>query len=54
VDDYVICFEEFEGFTGFDDTALVKAFKEGLAPQILLCCYGLETKRNLGCFIEIM
>jgi hypothetical protein len=43
VDDYVICFEEFKGFTGFDDTALVEAFKEGLASQILLCCYSLET-----------
>jgi hypothetical protein len=43
VDDYVICFKEFEGFIGFNDTALVKAFKEGLAPQILSHCYSLET-----------
>jgi hypothetical protein len=43
VDDYVVQFEEFEGFTGFDDTALIEAFKEGLAPQILSRCYGLET-----------
>jgi hypothetical protein len=42
-DDYVVCFKEYEGFTGFDDMALVEAFKEGLAPQILSCCYGLET-----------
>jgi hypothetical protein len=41
-DDYVIWFEEFEGFTGFDDTALTKIFKEGLSPQILSCCYSLE------------
>jgi hypothetical protein len=43
VDDYIVCFEEYEGFMGFDDTALIEAFKEGLAPQILSCCYGLET-----------
>jgi hypothetical protein len=42
VDDYVIWFEEFEGFTSFDDTALTKIFKEGLTPQILSCCYSLE------------
>jgi hypothetical protein len=43
VDDYIVHFEEFEGFTGFDDTALIEALKEGLAPQILSHCYGLET-----------
>jgi hypothetical protein len=43
MDDYVIHFKEFKGFTGFDDTALIEAFKEGLAPQILSHCYGLET-----------
>jgi hypothetical protein len=42
VDDYVVRFEEFEGFTSFDDTALTEIFKEGLTPQILSCCYGLE------------
>jgi hypothetical protein len=42
VDDYVIRFEEFEGLTGFDDAALAEIFKEGLAPQILSQCYGLE------------
>jgi hypothetical protein len=43
VDDYVVCFEEYKGFMGFNDTALIKAFKEGLAPLILSCCYSLET-----------
>jgi hypothetical protein len=42
MDDYVVWFEEFEGLTGFDDTALAEIFKEGLAPQILSWCYGLE------------
>jgi hypothetical protein len=42
VDDYVVWFEEFEGLTGFDDAALAEIFKEGLAPQILSRCYGLE------------
>jgi hypothetical protein len=28
MDDYVIQFEEFEGFTGFDDAALAEIFKE--------------------------
>jgi hypothetical protein len=42
VDNYVIQFEEFEGLTGFDDAALAEIFKEGLAPQILSWCYGLE------------
>jgi hypothetical protein len=39
VDDYIIQFGEF---AGFDDAALAEIFKEGLSPQILLCCYGLE------------
>jgi hypothetical protein len=42
MDDYVIQFEEFDGFTGFDDAALTEIFKEGLTPQILSRCYGLE------------
>jgi hypothetical protein len=43
VDDYIICFEEYEGFTSFDDAALVESFKEGLTPSILSCCYSLKT-----------
>jgi hypothetical protein len=43
VDDYVIQFEEFEGFMGFNDAVLVKIFKEGLSSQILSHCYSLET-----------
>jgi hypothetical protein len=42
MDDYVIQFEEFEGFTSFNDAALAEIFKEGLSPQILSCCYGLK------------
>jgi hypothetical protein len=42
MDNYVIWFEEFEGLTAFDDAALAEIFKEGLAPQILSWCYGLE------------
>jgi hypothetical protein len=37
MDDYVVQFEEFEGLTGFDNAALAKIFKEGLAPK---SCYG--------------
>jgi hypothetical protein len=43
VDDYIIHFEEYEGFTSFDDAALMESFKEGLTPSILSCCYSLET-----------
>jgi hypothetical protein len=43
VDDYIIHFEEYEGFTSFDDTTLMESFKEVLTPSILSCCYGLET-----------
>jgi hypothetical protein len=43
MENYIIHFKEFEGFMGFNDTALIEAFKEGLAPQILSRCYGLET-----------
>jgi hypothetical protein len=32
MDDYIIHFKEFEGFMSFNDMALVKVFKEGLAP----------------------
>jgi hypothetical protein len=32
VDDYVVWFKKFEGFTGFDDTTLTEIFKEGLSP----------------------
>jgi hypothetical protein len=42
VDDYIVQFEEHEGFTGFDDAALVEIFKEGLSTGILSHCYGLE------------
>jgi hypothetical protein len=42
MDDYIIQFEEFEGPMGFDNAALAEIFKEGLAPQILSWCYGLE------------
>jgi hypothetical protein len=42
VDDYIIQFEEHEGFTRFDDAALVEIFKEGLSAGILSHCYGLE------------
>jgi hypothetical protein len=30
VDDYVIQFDKFEGFTGFNNAALTEIFKEGL------------------------
>jgi hypothetical protein len=43
VDDYVIHFEEYEGFTSFDDATLMENFKEGLTPFILSHCYSLET-----------
>jgi hypothetical protein len=43
MDDYIVQFEEYEGFTGFDDATLMESFKEGLTPSILSCCYGLET-----------
>jgi hypothetical protein len=43
VDNYIVCFEEYKGFTGFDNAALVESFKEGLTPSILSCCYGLKT-----------
>jgi hypothetical protein len=43
VDDYIIHFEEYEGFTSFDDATLMETFKEGLTPSILSHCYGLET-----------
>jgi hypothetical protein len=33
---------EHEGFTRFDDAALVEIFKEGLLAGILSHCYGLE------------
>jgi hypothetical protein len=42
VDDYIVQFEEYEGFTSFDDVTLMESFKEGLTPSVLLCCYGLE------------
>jgi hypothetical protein len=42
VDDYVVRFEEHEGFTGFDDAALVEIFKEGLSAGNLSRCYSLE------------
>jgi hypothetical protein len=42
MDDYVIQFEEFKGFTSLDDATLTKIFKEGLSPQIISCCYSLE------------
>jgi hypothetical protein len=32
VNDYIIHFEEYEGFTSFDDTTLMESFKEGLTP----------------------
>jgi hypothetical protein len=53
MDDYIVCFEEFEGFMGFDNTALIKVFKEGLAPQILSHC-SQPGRRNLGCSIITM
>jgi hypothetical protein len=34
-DDYVIKFEEFEMWTGFDEMVLIEQFKEGLAPPTL-------------------
>jgi hypothetical protein len=43
MDDYIVCFEEYEGFTSFDDATLMESFKEGLTPSILSCCYSLET-----------
>jgi hypothetical protein len=43
VNDYVVWFEEFEGFMGLNDAALVEIFKEGLSSQILFHCYSLET-----------
>jgi hypothetical protein len=43
MDDYIVHFEEYEGFTGFDNAALMESFKEGLTPSILSHCYGLET-----------
>jgi hypothetical protein len=43
VDDYIVQFEEYEGFTSFDDATLMESFKEGLTPSILSRCYGLET-----------
>jgi hypothetical protein len=42
VDNYIIQFEEHEGFTRFNDAALVEIFKEGLSAGILSCCYSLE------------
>jgi hypothetical protein len=42
VDNYIIWFEEHEGFTRFDDAALMEIFKEGLSSGLLSCCYGLE------------
>jgi hypothetical protein len=42
-DDFVMRFEEYESFTGFDETALVDLFKDGLSPHILSCIYGLAT-----------
>jgi hypothetical protein len=43
MDNYIIHFEEYEGFTSFDDAILIESFKEGLAPSILSCCYSLKT-----------
>jgi hypothetical protein len=43
MDDYIVHFEEYEGFTSFDNATLMESFKEGLTPSILSCCYGLET-----------
>jgi hypothetical protein len=42
MDNYIICFEEYKGFTSFDNATLMETFKEGLTPSILSCCYGLE------------
>jgi hypothetical protein len=42
-DDFIVQFEEYESFTGFNETALIDLFKDGLSLHILSHIYGLAT-----------